>query len=75
MGKVHGGKFYYLCGLCGLNRFDTEEEKLNHRKFCKCHTATQTLPPAPPGQSPTTKTGHKGTDSNGDQANEAGDQI
>ena len=33
--EVHGGVFKWKCGLCGVCVFDTEQEKINHRKFCK----------------------------------------
>ena len=43
--------FLFQCGLCGVCKFETEEEERGHRKFCKHSQATGPLPKAQPGYS------------------------
>jgi len=49
--EKHDGKWVYKCGLCGVCKFETEEEERGHRKFCKHSQATGPLPKAQPGYS------------------------
>ena len=46
----HGDVWVWPCGLCGLNSFQSNEARLDHRKFCKNFTALKALPPAPEGR-------------------------
>ena len=46
----HDGTFEHKCGLCGFCKFDSYEEKLDHRKFCKYKTATHELRKVPKGK-------------------------
>lgn len=49
--EKHDNVWVYKCGLCGVCKFETEEEERGHRKFCKHSQATGPLPKAQPGYS------------------------
>ena len=47
--KFHEGVLKYQCGYCGVNYFNTQVEKSNHKTMCKVKAATHMLPQYPDG--------------------------
>jgi len=48
--KFHEGVLKHQCGHCGVNYFNTELEKVNHKTMCKVKVATHSLPQYPDGK-------------------------
>ena len=49
--QFHNGVVKYMCGFCGVNTFDTEEEKIGHKYFCRIAKAQGKMKPIPKGSS------------------------
>ena len=41
--QVHKGVFMHACGYCGINSFNTEEEKICHKYFCRISKAPRAM--------------------------------
>jgi len=48
--KVHDNKVQYMCGICGVNYFDSEKQRQDHKNFCKLQAAVGKVRPCGEGQ-------------------------
>jgi len=39
--KVHDNKMQYMCGMCGVNVFDSDKQRQDHKQFCKLQPAVE----------------------------------